>query len=83
MERARVSPRTYSSNERIASEHKLPFWRVSKAAQSLREGNVSARRLTFAMKAIAEADGRMKNLRGDPVAALELLIYSICAYGEN
>ncbi len=64
----------------IAAEQKLPAWRVSRAAQSLQAGNVTAEQLTFAIDQIEETDRRIKNRRGNPAAMLELLIYRICCY---
>lgn len=65
---------------RIAAEQKLPVWRVSKAAQSLQAGNVTAEQLKYAVGEIAETDRRIKNRRGNPAAMLELLIYRICCH---
>lgn len=64
----------------IAAEHKLPAWKVSKAINSLCNSDASFLNETVAE--IAKADVRLKTMRGNPVAILELLIYRICMYGK-
>ena len=71
------------SIQAIASELKAPSWRVNRAAQSIRTGNVSIERLKFAASVIASADATVKNNRADKAAVMELMIYRICTYGER
>lgn len=65
----------------IAAEQKLPSWKVTKAISSLHY--VTTEELNEAVRMIADADLRMKTVRTDPVAALELLVCRICAYGKQ
>ncbi|MBP5230887.1 MAG: hypothetical protein ILO68_04085 [Clostridia bacterium] len=67
----------------IASELKLPSWRVNRAAQSIRTGNVSAERLRHAAAVIAETDASIKNRRVSPSASMELMIYRICCHAGD
>lgn len=64
----------------IAAEQKIPAWKVSKAITSLCNSDSSF--LHQAIAEIAEADVKMKTVRGNPAAILELLVYRICMYGK-
>ncbi|MBQ3003715.1 MAG: DNA polymerase III subunit delta [Clostridia bacterium] len=65
----------------IAAEHKsIPAWKISKALNSLCNSDASFLNETVAE--IAAADTKLKNMRGNPAAILELLIYKICMYGK-
>lgn len=64
---------------RIASDHKLPAWKVNKALNSLARMDMAS--LRHAISAIAAADQALKSGRNDPEGVLELLVYRICTYG--
>ncbi len=65
----------------MAAEQKLPVWKVSKAMSSICSSDPAV--LQYAAAEIASADAKLKSLRGDPAAILELLVYRICAYGTK
>lgn len=65
----------------IASEYKLSSWQVNRALSSLSRTDPAA--LRYALSVISETDKRIKNMRTDSKAALELLVYRICSYGKN
>ena len=62
----------------IATEQKIPSWKVSKALSSLHY--VTMEGLNEAVSLIAETDLKLKTTRCDPAAAMELLICRICAH---
>lgn len=66
---------------KIASEHKLPAWRVEKAMHALDRMDMAS--LRHAISAIAQADQALKSGGRDPEGVLELLVYRICTYGGN
>ena len=65
----------------IASEQKIPSWKVTKALSSLHY--VTMEELNAAVAMIAETDLRLKTVRSDPASALELLVCRICGYGKR
>ena len=67
------------SYDALSKELKIPSWRIGKIASAVYNTDIKA--ISFASSAIANADVKIKTLRGNAKKVLELAFYRICAYG--
>ena len=68
------------SESEVASDLKMPVWRVKKTAASA--AGSDKRRIAYAIARISDADNKLKSFSGNPDRIIENAFYRICAYGK-
>lgn len=67
--------------DKLASDLKIPSWRIGKIASSV--SGIEPDALAFAIEVISDADMKMKSFSANGEKVLEKAFYRICTYGRK